>query len=294
MGVVLLFLLLIALVLGVVEASKNDKLGPIVWSSGTSGSNIQILSPQKNGTTSNPVQLHFCAHVRAWAWYWEQAYPDVGVDIGYSIDNGDIYRVNEFYKQRKTPDGDLVTVEFWANITLPNITEGTHTITVYYGTQYSGTASNPSLKKYIVIAYSTVEFTVKNKDTTPPNITVESPTHNTTYTDEIQLTFAINETATQVNYSIDGNENITIQANNFNITLVDLTEGTHNITVYAEDKEGNIGASKTITFNIAAPKLEPFPTLTIATVTHKRDCSDRPTSLLQKNTNTKTQIITTN
>jgi len=259
--VVLLFLLVSTVVFDTIEAAKNNTLGPLdIWSAGDSGTNIQILSPQNNSTTNNPVQLYFCVHALA------LLYSDFG-QIGYSIDNGDIYEVKEFLRKRSQEYGDTLIGEFWANITLPNLTEGNHNITTYYGYQFSGTASNPSSKRYSVSAYSTVEFTVKNKDVTPPEITVESPTQNTTYTNEVQLSFILNEAATQVNYSIDGNENVTIHGNNHNVTLVDLTEGTHNITVYAEDKEGNIGASKTITFNIAAPKPEPFPTLTIATIT---------------------------
>ncbi|MDI9577420.1 MAG: hypothetical protein QM398_04725 [Thermoproteota archaeon] len=72
------------------------------------------------------------------------------------------------------------------------------------------------------------------------------------------MTFTLNETATWIGYSLDGNEHITIQTNNYNITLVDLAEGIHNVTVYAQNQEANIGASENITFNIEFPKLERF------------------------------------
>lgn len=215
---------------------------------------IQILSPQNNDTLNNPVQLHFCVYPQI------QAYADFG-DIGYCINDGEVYKVLDFYRKTSVQQGDSILGEFWANITLPALDEGSYIISIYYGYQ-----SQKHLT-YDIFGYSTVEFTVKNRDVTPPNIIVESPTHNTTYPSEVQLAFTLNETATWAGYSIDGNENTTICGNDFNVTLLDLTEGTHNITVYAEDKEGNIGASKTITFNIAAPKPEPFPTLTIATVT---------------------------
>ncbi|MDI9578909.1 MAG: hypothetical protein QM398_12345 [Thermoproteota archaeon] len=261
LGAVLLFLLVSALVLGIVEAANNDILGPIVIrSAGDSGTNIQILSPQNNDTSNNPIQLHFYVHASI------NVYGDFG-DIGYSIDEEDVYRVNEIYRKTRQQHGDSALGEFQVNITLPILEQGQHTLTAYYGYQIPGTPNNPSLERYEVFAYSTVEFTVKNKDATPPEITVESPTHNTTYTEQVQLTFTLNETATWTGYSIDGNETVTIHGNNYNVTLADLTEGTHNITVYAQDQEGNIGTSENITFTVAFPKTEPFPTLTIAAPT---------------------------
>ena len=63
-------------------------------------------------------------------------------------------------------------------------------------------------------------------------------------------------------YSLDGENNVTVAGNS---TITELTNGLHNITVYAEDTFGNIGASETITFNVDVP--EPFPTtLVIASV----------------------------
>jgi LPXTG-motif cell wall-anchored protein len=39
--------------------------------------------------------------------------------------------------------------------------------------------------------------------------------------------------------------------------------GTHNVTVYAWDTAGNMGASPTVPFTVAKP--EPFPTALVAT-----------------------------
>ena len=44
-----------------------------------------------------------------------------------------------------------------------------------------------------------------------------------------------------------------------------ISKGLHNITVYANDTFGNVGASQTITFDIANPE-QPFPTVTVATI----------------------------
>jgi len=41
--------------------------------------------------------------------------------------------------------------------------------------------------------------------------------------------------------------------------LASLSVGVHNVTVYVWDAAGNVGASETITFNIAEPEPESFP-----------------------------------
>jgi hypothetical protein len=41
-----------------------------------------------------------------------------------------------------------------------------------------------------------------------------------------------------------------------------LSNGLHNVTVYANDTFGNQGASQTVTFTVAVP--EPFPTTLVA------------------------------
>ena len=63
-------------------------------------------------------------------------------------------------------------------------------------------------------------------------------------------------------YSFDGQDNVTIDGN---ITLYGLSSGLHNLTVYAKDTYGNIGASETINFTIAKETPEPFPTAIVAT-----------------------------
>jgi hypothetical protein len=58
-------------------------------------------------------------------------------------------------------------------------------------------------------------------------------------------------------YSLDRQENITITGNT---TITGLTNGLHNITVYAKDKFENMGASETIYFNVTQPEpTEPKP-----------------------------------
>lgn len=99
----------------------------------------------------------------------------------------------------------------------------------------------------------------------PPQITILSPINQMYNGSDISLVFAIDEPFNWSGYSLDGEENVTVMGN---VTLTDLSNNLHNITVYANDTIGNMGASESIKFMVAIPKLEPelFPTVPVATV----------------------------
>jgi hypothetical protein len=84
-------------------------------------------------------------------------------------------------------------------------------------------------------------------DVWPPVVSVSSPKNKTYDTSDISLTFTVNEPTSWVGYSLDSHDNVTITGN---ITLAELSNGAHNLTVYAKDIAGNIGASETIQFSI--------------------------------------------
>jgi parallel beta-helix repeat protein len=130
------------------------------------------------------------------------------------------------------------------NTTLTELPEGSHSIIVYASDSFGNTgASNTTL------------FTI---DISPPSISILSPENKTYDKTDVPLTFALNEPASWMAYSLDGQTNVTIAGN---VTLAVLPEGSHNIVVYANDTAGNAGASKIVYFNI-----EPFPTTLIAAV----------------------------
>jgi N-acetylneuraminic acid mutarotase len=94
-------------------------------------------------------------------------------------------------------------------------------------------------------------------DVIAPEILVSSPENKTYYSVNVTLRFSVNESTSRISYSLDGLDNVTVVDNT---TLVGLTAGMHNVTVYAWDTAGNVGASETITFSISEP--EPEPSLT--------------------------------
>jgi hypothetical protein len=90
-------------------------------------------------------------------------------------------------------------------------------------------------------------------DIQPPVVTVSSPKSKTYETGDISLMFTVNEPASWIGYSLNGQAEVTITGNT---TLSGLSIGAHNLTVSAEDLTGQLGSSETIQFAIVAR----FPT----------------------------------
>lgn len=127
------------------------------------------------------------------------------------------------------------------NLSLTGLSEGTHRLTVYTRNVAGDVTSS-----------STVYFTV---DMSPPSIAIMSPQNKTYGPANVQLAFTVNEKASWIGYSLDSQANVTITGNT---TLPELSLGPHNLTVYAKDTAGYVGASETVYFTVAPQ--EPFPT----------------------------------
>ena len=142
-----------------------------------------------------------------------------------------------------------------------NIPEGTHRIII----QAAGSGvymEGLSYKEFRISSSTELRFSI---DTIPPTITIKE-TLNTTSEQEIPLDFMVNETTSTVSYVLDNSQNITIGGNT---TLHDLPVGEHNLTLYAWDLAGNIGASQTALFTVQMPEAvlsEPFPIVAVAAV----------------------------
>jgi hypothetical protein len=94
-----------------------------------------------------------------------------------------------------------------------------------------------------------------------PNVTLLSPQGGKFDSSNVPLNFAVDQTVTIVEYSLDSQENVTVTGNT---TLTGVPNGHHNVTVYASDETGNTGASETLFFEVEVPK--PFPTMPVAIV----------------------------
>jgi hypothetical protein len=88
-------------------------------------------------------------------------------------------------------------------------------------------------------------FDIKVIDTFPPRITVLSPENTTYLTDSVPLVFTLNEPTSWIRYSLDEQVNVTITGNT---TITNLTSGSHNVVVYVNDTNGNMGVSDKVYF----------------------------------------------
>jgi len=162
--------------------------------------------------------------------------------VGYVLD-GKSYGPFTTYSNLASP------LNFCINLTLG---QGLHILKVYGNA--SGWAIGISERELSVTGWSdTVYFT-----TLPirPTVDVQPLIINGT---SLLLNFTLDEPVSRITYSIDNQDNISIAGNT---TLTNLPYGHNNITVYATNPAGNVGASQTIDFfTIAKP--EPFPTTTV-------------------------------
>ncbi len=151
-------------------------------------------------------------------------------------------------------------------INLTNVPEGQHWIEVYstvHGDYPTYNEHAPYSPQTIIIhsdfslitGSSTVNFTI---DTTPPSISIENSTYHEGSI--FLLSFKVDEPTPWMGYSLDNEANITITGNS---TLTGLTDGYHNLIIYANDTAGNMGKSDTAYFTIdtqPSPSPSPLPT----------------------------------
>lgn len=110
-----------------------------------------------------------------------------------------------------------------------------------------------------VTYYPTVEqYTPFGYGLVSPVLGVASPTNSSETSNDVTLNVTVNRAVEWLRFSLDGKANVTLTGNT---TLTGLSAGLHNLTVYAQDDFGNVGASKTVIFTVTS---EPFPTVPVA------------------------------
>lgn len=233
-----------------VNKARAETLGPIYIPirEYPSSTIVRIFSPQQNNEYKvSSILLNFTV----------EAYESV-YDVGYSLDGGTVERANNLTKTSEVPAPEIrnltpnwVRVTFMGNLFLSHLSEGKHSVTVYQGFQFQD--------RYEVNAYAYVNFTIGD---IPPNILILSPKTKVYNTSDVSLNFTVDEPVSQISYSLDGQDNVTVVGNR---TLTDLLDGEHSLTLFAVDAAGNIGSSKTIHFSVEVPEIpepqpEPFPT----------------------------------
>jgi len=84
---------------------------------------------------------------------------------------------------------------------------------------------------------------------------------NATQSEGCRLSFTVNKPTQWMGYSLDGQDNVTV---NGNVTLSGLAPGVHNVTVYALDIYEASSASDTVIFTIT--KSEPFTAVLVVAI----------------------------
>ena len=115
---------------------------------------------------------------------------------------------------------------------------------------FSEVQMTSAVDQYIPLGYGTIE----------PVISFISPITMMYNESSIPLTFAVDKSVSWVTYSLDGQANVSISGN---ATLGNLSNGIHNITIYAKYSEGAVGTSEPVSFTVAK-QADSYPIVAIA------------------------------
>jgi hypothetical protein len=177
------------------------------------------------------------------------------------------------------------------SVNLTNLTDGVHSLKVYAYASGWVIQMNGFYEYEVPINSSSiiVYFTV---DTTSPQIMFLSLEKQTYCTSNVPLNFTVSELTTQIKYSLDGQENVTIAGNETltnlpygarapflflsgeteltgNSTLTGLSNGMHNITVTVVTERGSASQNTYFSINIddenenASTANNPIPTIPV-------------------------------
>jgi hypothetical protein len=157
-------------------------LGPIIICD--QGNFLNVSSPRNQNYPTNPIQLTFTVVVSTLLGQFG--------NVGYSVDGGVVTSIRNLPTTETRPDPQsgewyYYTETASASFDLPQLTDGAHNVTVYYGWQYLGIPENPSLQRFEVYAYQTVNFTIgiPQPTLTPSPVPTASPSSTPTPTTAI-------------------------------------------------------------------------------------------------------------
>ena len=201
---------------------------------------ISILSPNSTVFVSNDVFLSFKVGTTK----------DTAVltDVGYRVS----LQGNASFEHHidETP-----STTYYAE-TLASLSDGNYTVTVFAAGVGSFVSEN-TIYVYDIGSSSSVNFTVDSILPTISFTTTQNKTHDTA---KVVLDFSVNKPVSQIIYSLDNRGNLTTNSN-VSLTLDNLSNGEHNVTIYAKDEYGIISAPTTVYFSVKV-----FPTVTVLAV----------------------------
>jgi len=216
------------------QFTQNGEACPLV-------SPVNITSPSNTTYTTSVLTLTFNIN----SLFDNTIYQYVLV---YSIDGQNNVTIPSNILSFTLPNGDtgpLTIVQCSGSVALPKLNEGTHSLTVYATFERISTNGNwPD----VIYDNGTVYFAINNG--IAPAITNLSIINGTYYQENLTLSYTTDKDASWVGYSLDGKENVTIHGNTM---LTELSNGSHILTIYANDTFGNM-SSQTVNFTVEKPQ----------------------------------------
>jgi hypothetical protein len=218
---------------------------------------ITITSPEQNALYSNDGTITLCFNVTG------PDAPSLLTKYLSTVDyKGDwmqeakhAYMTKNF--ETYTPDDFPFSLNF--NFSITGIPYGKHNLIITaFGsggyaeglTWYSFSKNSSSSVNFVIDKVPVVSF-----------LSFENRTFNNS---TVPLNFTIDQSVSKVTYTLDGEKTVAINGNS---TLTGLSNGYHNVTIYATNEFENTGSSETVTFSIdymPLDKEEPFPSLIVA------------------------------
>ena len=242
-------LVLPAAALQAVEVAEGNFVLNVPGSPDNNPLSLRITSPSSGDLVdSSDVVLNFTiTKPKTWFLYGSHVIGHVAW-AGYSIDDGDFQEVavNDTGMGAQNAPSALSF-----SMILSGVPQGKHDVAVSAcGESWYG-GSPPhinSVESRPVHVYFEV-------DCVAPEISVLGLNAGTFSDGDVALDFSVSEPALWIGYSIDNQENVTV---NGNTTLPNLRNGSHQLTVYTNDTAGNMGKSETVFFTINV-QLSPEP-----------------------------------
>jgi hypothetical protein len=245
------------------------------WSNEPIPPSISVQSPseKQNYYNGSDVWLNFTVTKPKTSWYSSKLFPDRSLattsgsitQVRFSLDGKQENNANKVSEYRGV---------LYFSFNLGRLSDGQHAIIItaegsaYYGTithdlfAGSGYSLEGSANTKLVKDSVQINFVVGG---VPPSVQILSPENKTYATSEASLNLIVDLFAfSKIEFSLDGQENVTITGNT---TLTGLSNGAHDLTVYATDYAGR-SFSETNYFSIAQEpqQTESFPMLPVIAV----------------------------
>jgi N-acetylneuraminic acid mutarotase len=170
--------------------------------------------------------------------------------LGVEPYNSSLHESTDASSRKMTYSYDVESDSWSADVTMPTYRYD-FSVAVLNDTLFviGGITLNDTASSGITMSALTEQYIPAKYGTVPPTVSIISPENETYNTANVSLAFTVNKPVEWMGYSLDGKDNITLTENTLNLT--GLTNGIHNIIVYATDPSGNTGTSETFTFTVA-------------------------------------------